>query len=946
MNAVTSPGQPTGTYRLSHRSMVGGWTGWVTIGVAVYIAVAIYITVGDFGPSPALDVYLLFNDTPASLAAALLAVLAARAAPELATRRTWTFLAAALVTYITGNLIDAFYRLQALDPFPSMADVVYLTFYALLLSAFVIAIRSSALRMPWGRLLLDSVILVLGFGTFFWYFVISPAAAANQEDFARFVLSQAYIALDCLMLMAIGVLLMNSTRGPLSRNTLLLLTAGFSVMFLADIVWATSVVTHQYLPGGFSDVLYLSCYVGLTAAAHSQIRDRSRSGSRSAPVNAAVTQAVPYAAMLMSFLVLVYFASGDSSNPVTVMTVSIFILAVLVMARQSVILRDDAQSRQRRAVNLVEARFASLIRHASDVIMIVDDNGCIQYASPAVERTFALQQDDLIGRKLSEIWIEADRERLATFLAEVTATHGIAVGPVELSVGTTAKRFILECVGSNLLTDPAVKGLALNLRDVTERKTLEDQLRQLAFHDPLTLLANRSLFRNRVDHALAVARRTGQQVAVLMIDLDNFKNVNDSMGHDAGDRLLQTAAQRLVKCTRADDTVARLGGDEFAVLLEGIAKPEHAENIAEVVTRAFGAPLQIDGSDLNVTTSIGVALAQPGDDTEHVLRNADIAMYGAKSAGKGRHVVFHSSMQQLLRERLRLEDDIGQALLQEEFFLEFQPIVDLQTTELLGVEALVRWQHPEQGRLMPGQFIPTAEETGQVIELGQWVLLDACRRLQQWRSSIAAGNGLRLAVNISGRHLQQGDLVADVRHALELSGLEPECLLIELTESTIMQNTEGNLTRLKELKALGVRLAIDDFGTGYSSLSYLHRFPIDILKIDRSFVSRLTESSEGPKLARAVVMLGETLGLETVAEGVELEDQVTHLLQLGCVAAQGYLFSYPVRLEDITSSPFAVRREQLRRAHSDYDSLTATGRYKVADMIGGRGLSATQSMRK
>ena len=429
--------------------------------------------------------------------------------------------------------------------------------------------------------------------------------------------------------------------------------------------------------------------------------------------------------------------------------------------------------------------------------MIVDADGRIEYASPAMQRTFGLWQDDLVGRRLAEIWREADRERLAAFLAEVTATQGVSIGPVELSVGTTTKRFILECVGSNLLDDPAVKGLALNLRDVTERKALEDQLRQLAFHDPLTLLANRSLFRNRVEHAIALARRTQDRLAVLMIDLDNFKNVNDSLGHDVGDRLLQTAAQRLVKCTRAADTVARLGGDEFAVLLEGIATPEQAEQIASAVTDAFRQPLQIDGNDLLVTTSIGVALSEPGDDTEHVLRNADIAMYNAKSAGKGRHVVFHARMQEQLRERLRLEDDLSQALVREEFFLEFQPIIDLKTTELLGVEALVRWQHPEQGRLMPGQFIPMAEETGQIIELGRWVLMDACCRVQQWRKTIAAGDGLRLAVNISGRHLQQGDLVADVRRALEVSGLEPESLLIELTESTMMHNSEANLLKLR-----------------------------------------------------------------------------------------------------------------------------------------------------
>ena len=911
----------------------GGWTGLVAIAVAIYVAMAVTASIAGLPSSPTLDFFLYYSDLPASTAVTVLAAVAARSARDPANRRTWKLLAAAIATYVAANLISTTYYRLGVDPFPSSADVVYFTFDLLLFWGLLIAIRASTQRVPWRRLLLDSIILILGFGTFFWYFVISPIAAADTRDFWRFVLSQAYLAFDCLMLMAIGVLLMNSARSPLRRSTIVLLGVSFSIIFLADIVWATSAVTVGYRLGDFSDVLYLGCYVGLAAAAHSQIRDRWQLKARPKAASTAATQAVPYAAMLMSFLVLVYFAVDDASKPVTVMTISIFVLAVLVMARQGILFRDDAQARQRRAVDLVEARFASLIRNASDVIMIVDGGGRIQYASPAVERTFSLKQDDVIGRRLTEIWREADHERLATFLAEVAATHGAAVGPVELSVGTTAKRFILECVGSNLLADPAVAGLALNFRDVSGRKVLEDQLRQLAFHDPLTLLANRSLFRNRVDHALAVARRTGQQVAVFMIDLDNFKNVNDSLGHDAGDRLLQTAAQRLVNCTRADDTVARLGGDEFAVLLEGIARPEHAENIAAVVTRSFKEPLQIDGSDLNVTTSIGVALSQPGEDTEHLLRNADIAMYAAKSAGKGRHVVFHAHMQEQLSERLRLEEDFAQALVQQEFFLEFQPIVDLKTTELLGVEALVRWQHPEQGRLMPGQFIPAAEETGQIIELGRWVLEDACRRVQQWRQTVASGHSLRLAVNVSGRHLQQGDLVADVRRALELSGLEPESLLIELTESTIMHNTEGNLTRLKELKALGVRLAIDDFGTGYSSLSYLHRFPIDILKIDRSFVSRLTESSEGPKLARAVVMLGETLGLETVAEGVELEDQVTHLIKLGCVAAQGYLFSHPVALESISGSPFAIRREQLRRAHSGYDGLTATGRYRVADMV-------------
>ena len=934
MNVGTATGHFGVTTRITRVGFADGWTGALAIGTLGYVLAAIFVTVADLSPSPGLDFYRLVSDQPAAFAAALLAIVAARQAQQSSARKTWKFIAAAIVTYNVGNLIDAYLRIADLTPFPSLADLFYLAFFPILFTGFTVAVRASSLRASWGRLLLDSLILVLGFGTFFWFFVISPAAAASEEELARFVLTQVYIACDCVMLMAIGVLLMNSSHCPLRRMTLALLTGGFGMMFLGDIVWATAVVENSYFSGAnFSDVLYLACYAGLAGAAQVQIRDQSRPERQRAAAGGALNQGVAYAGLGLSFFVLVYFAGGDGKDTLTIMTVAIFVLAVLVMARQSVILRDDAKERQRKAVDLVEARFASLIRNASDAIMIVSADGRIEYASPAMQRTFGLWHEDLVGRRLSEIWREADRERIAAFLAEVKAAQGGSIGPVDLYVGTKNKRFIAECVGSNLLDDPAVKGLALNLRDVTERKALEDQLRQLAFHDPLTLLANRSLFRNRVEHAIALSRRTQDRLAVLMIDLDNFKNVNDTLGHDVGDRLLQTAAQRLVKCTRSADTVARLGGDEFAVLLEGVSTLEQAEQIAAAVTEAFRLPLLIDGNELLVTTSVGVALSESGHDTEQLLRNADIAMYNAKSSRKGRHVVFHMRMQEQLRERLRLEDDLNQALVRKEFFLEFQPIIDLKTTELLGVEALVRWQHPEQGRLMPGQFIPTAEETGQIIALGRWVLMDACCQVQEWRKSVAAGKGLRVAVNISGRHLQQGDLVADVRDALETSGLEPESLLIELTESTMMHNSEGNLVKLRELKSLGVRLAIDDFGTGYSSLSYLHRFPIDILKIDRSFISRLTESAEGPKLARAVVMLGETLGLETVAEGVEIDDQVAQLLQLGCVAAQGFLFSHATSLDVVAASSFALKREQLRVAHTGYDTLTATGRYRVADMV-------------
>jgi diguanylate cyclase (GGDEF)-like protein/PAS domain S-box-containing protein len=919
---------------VSHRQpFAAGWTGALAVVVFIYIVGAILLTYAADTEGPFFELFNLFSDSPANLAATILAIAAARRAPDPQARRAWHYLAAAMGVYLVGNLLNSTYWMFGVDPFPSVGDVFFLGFYPLLFGAVFAIIRAASVRVQWARLALDATILMLGFGAFFWFFVIEPTAAADRDpEVIKYVLSQTYIALNCIMLLAFGVLLMHAGSGPVYRRTLVLLTIGFSIMFLADIVWAMSKVSGTYLPGGLSDAIYLSCYGWLGAAAREQLRGEPAVKPAQSALGTALLQGMPYVAMLVSFLVLVYVESSTAASPATAMTVIIFVLTLLVMLRQGVLSRDDALVRERRAANIVEARYASLIRNASDVIMIVDVDGRLRFASPAAERTFGVNPDDLVGRNLLDLWGESDRERLAAFLAETASTQGRTVGPIEVVVGNGSRRSTLESVGSNLLDDPAIAGLALNFRDVSERKALEEQLRQLAFHDPLTLLANRSLFRNRVQHALQLAQRSRQRIAVMFLDLDNFKNVNDSLGHDAGDRLLQAAAQRLVKSTRPSDTVARLGGDEFAILLEGISAGADVERIAHTITRSFAEPLLLDGADTHMAASIGIAFSHDDDDTEQLLRNADIAMYNAKAAGKGRFVIFQPRMQEQLRERLRLEEDIKRALERGEFFLEFQPVIDLTHRELLGVEALVRWNHPEQGLIMPGAFIPTAEESGQIVELGRWVLLEACRSVRAWRESIVAGEGLRIAVNISGRHLQHADLVADVRHALESSGLEPGNLVIELTESTIMHNTDINLERFRELKALGVKLAIDDFGMGYSSLSYLHRFPIDILKIDRSFVGRLTEQGDGPELARAVVMLGETLGLETVAEGVEHEDQVAKLVELGCVAGQGFLFARSSPLEDVAASSFARRRAELRREHAIYSRLTATGRFRVGEV--------------
>ena len=903
------------------------------IGLVIYVITGTVWMLTGFGGAEVTHYVGLLSDAPAALASVFVAAATARHTARGALRTGWIWLAVALALYFVGVAIGTISWLRGHDPFPGPADIFFCAFYPVLAAAALILIRATAVRVPWIQLSLDATIFVVGFGAFFWFLVIRPAALHAEVDLLKQALSLAYLGLDCVLLLALGVLVLTGAGNVGGWRIPLLLLSGFATMFLGDILWSLAKVRGYYLPGGFQDVLYLSCYAPVAAAGREQMRTIVVPARAVSNAPDALARSLPYAAMLAAFLVLVYFARGDIGGPTTVMTMIVFALTLLFMVRQGVVLRGDALLRERRAARMVEERYASLIANASDVIMIVAADGVLRFVSPACERTLGLKPEEITGKSLPELWVGEDGEKVRVFLAEVAATRSGAVGPVELRIERGARRCVIEGVGSNLTEDPAVQGLALNFRDISERKALEEQLRQLAFHDPLTLLANRNLFRDRVQHSLTLAQSGHSSVAVMFLDLDNFKNINDSLGHDAGDCLLQAVAQRIVKTTRSSDTVARLGGDEFAVLLEGIAASADVNRLADALIKTLDLPFALDGIEVRVAASIGVAFSTPEGGAEALLSNADIAMYHAKAAGKNRHVTFKPQMQDMLHERLRLEADIGRALANQEFFLEYQPIVDLGTRSLLGVEALVRWRHPEAGILMPGRFIQVAEECGQIVKLGRWVLKQACLDLCAWRKSIAGGAGLRLAVNISGRHLQHGELVDDVAQALQESGLEPGNLVIELTESTTMYNTDANLERFQRLKALGVRLAIDDFGTGYSSLSYLHRFPIDILKIDRSFVSRLTNSDNGPELARAVITLGETLGLDTVAEGIELEPQVAALVALGCVAGQGFLFAKAGSLEQLSTSPFVARRKALWTAQAAREELSATGRFKALRAI-------------
>jgi diguanylate cyclase (GGDEF)-like protein/PAS domain S-box-containing protein len=595
---------------------------------------------------------------------------------------------------------------------------------------------------------------------------------------------------------------------------------------------------------------------------------------------------LPYLAVATTYLLLLYVALRPWDDPISGLVIGALLVTGLVVLRQLLTVRENLRLLAEHAARQNEARFRSLVQHSSDVIIVTRADGTVRFVSPSATRVFGYDPTAVLRQTVPELLHPDDRDRASRFFREAALAPGVS-GPVEWRFRQADGSWLhAEILATNLLHDTSVKGVVLNTRDVSERRRLEEQLTHQAFHDPLTGLANRALFRDRVSHALALAQRRGTPVTVLFLDLDDFKTVNDSLGHGEGDRLLIAVAERFLACARTADTVARLGGDEFAILIEGA---EGREGLPERLAAAMSHPFTLSGNQVRVTASIGVASASADDSADDLLRNADMAMYAAKRHGKGRAETYESRMYADIRERLDLEAALRTAIEGHELTLFYQPIVNLQSGAIYGVEALLRWEHPQFGRLLPQHFVPLAEETGLIVQLGAWVLAEACRQLQVWRAAYPE-LALAVSVNISGRQLQGLGLADALRQTLTSSGVEPSSVVLEITESVLMQETDPVLERLQQLKSFGVRLAIDDFGTGYSSLSYLQRFPIDILKIAKPFVEEVGQGADRSALARAIVGLGDTLKLQTIAEGIERAEQRAALIGLGCTLGQGHHF--------------------------------------------------------
>ncbi len=568
--------------------------------------------------------------------------------------------------------------------------------------------------------------------------------------------------------------------------------------------------------------------------------------------------------------------------------------------KDNMIRADALAAREASSIRASERRFRSLVQNTSDMILICAAPGTITYQSPAAGSTWGYPADELLDVSLIAL-IHPDDQPAAQEVWEQ-----LRQSPPDGDEGATRSTGLrlrdhggiwrqAELVVTNLLHDPAMDGLVVTIRDVTERKTFEQQLVRQAFYDGLTGLPNRVLFRDRFEQALVRAAQQGSLVGLLFLDLDNFKLVNDGLGHQTGDYLLTEAAARLRSCIRAQDTVARLGGDEFVIVLELLTGEEDALPVAKAITHQFSRPFTLDGRDVVVTASIGVAISGPGrEDADNLLRDADVAMYRAKSDGRAHHVVFRPSMHADSLARLELENDLRGALVRGELRVYYQPIVMMESGAFNEVEALVRWQHPTRGLIAPGEFIPIAEETGLIVPLGLWVLEEACRQVAAWHLQRPDKPALTLSVNLSPRQFQQHSLVADVACALRNAGLPARCLKLEITEGVIVRNVEATIRTLWELKSLGLKLAIDDFGTGYSSLSYLKRLPIDVLKIDRSFVSGIGQDQADAAIIHAIMALAKSLNLKVTGEGIETAEQAALLGEWGCNQGQGYFYSKPL----------------------------------------------------
>lgn len=880
-----------------HHAPTGDWGVHLTVAAGIYalLCLAWFAYQWDSPSGHVVLNSLLF--LPIKLATAVLAWRAStHPALSPSTRRSWRVLGVSYLLLWLGNVLtlNNLVSGQVQASF-TIGDALHLCCYPIWLWALVSFPMEAQSRAERLTFWLDAGMVLVGGGMLFWYFVFRPISLTAPYDLAATLLALVYPLGDLVLLFGVASFLLRKPSAR-SRQALTILGLSLLVFVIGDLGYGHLALEKAYRRGDWPDLFWMVGQFFMVLAAQAQYWYASKTPPAASDQKRSLRFSVlPYGGLVVGYGLLLHVSRTMQSDLLGGALLGAVTLTGLVAARQFFAVRENIRLLEERAAHQSEARFRSLVQNSSDVITIIESDGTIRYQTPSVEQVWGYERSSLIGRKLADLLHPQDLPSALGFFAEVAAAPG-TTAPVEWYLQRSDGSWLdIETIGNNLLHDPNVGGLVLTSRNISERKQLQKQLLHQAFHDPLSKLPNRALFMERLERALARAQEKSGKVAVIFLDLDNFKVINDSLGHQVGDELLSAAAHRIKGCVRPGDMTARLGGDEFTVLLEDVTSPEAAVKVAQRIHAQLQAPFLMDGHEVFVTPSIGITLSTDENaNPDSLLRDADVAMYWAKTHGKACYAVFDQHMSSQARERLSLETDLRHAVARQELVVYYQPIVDLQTGAIREVEALVRWKHPTRGLVSPADFIPLAEETGLILQVGQYVLEQACWQVRLWQQELPSDRPLILSVNLSARQFQHSSLLDDISATLTATGIDPTCLKLEITESVMMHNAESTIRTLNQLQALGMQLAVDDFGTGYSSLGYLKRFPLNTLKIDRTFTDGLGHDPEDTAIVCAIISLARALNQVVTAEGIETEAQLAHLRELGCEQGQGYLFSKPL----------------------------------------------------
>jgi diguanylate cyclase (GGDEF)-like protein/PAS domain S-box-containing protein len=843
----------------------------------------------------------------------------------------WWLFAVGFLLYWMGDVYTYSYPQLILHhevPFPSIGDAIYLTVYPAQMLGLLLLVRKRNPRRN-RNTLIDAAILTLGLSLLSWVLQIAPYLHDPTMGLLPKLVSVAYPLGDIIMLAAAIRLLLDSGR---RRPAFYLLSGSIVSLLATDFIYGILTLDNAFhhqllLDLGWTSYQLLwaaaALHPSMVALQEPVVSDRD--GAKLTPLRLSLLTG---ASLIAPICILLKELRRGDLDLIVIICASVVLFGLVVMRMVDLVRQQERSVERERLLSeekarltaeiqrrSSEARFASLVQHASDLITVVGEDATIAYQSPSSERVLGYSPEELLGTRFDRLVVPEDAGRLLRLLGDGAAyprRDGEVIECTLRHCDGSLRQF--EILHTNLLADEDVQGIVLNARDISERKAFEQQLAHQAFHDPVTNLPNRALFVERVRHAIGRARREGRGLGVVFLDIDDFKTINDSLGHGAGDTALMDVAKRLSASIRSSDTAARFGGDEFVVLLEDLDGSGTAAEVAERILDDLRQPLMVAGKELVVRGSIGISILEEDSTAgaDELIRDADAAMYIAKRDGKGGYRLFEPEMHAGVLARLELRADLQRALENGQFELYYQPIVRLADGHVVGMEALLRWRHPERGLVVPGEFIPFAEETGLIVPIGRWVLREACRQAEELQRLWTDGGPLYMCVNLSVKQLQHSDVISDVRDALNESGLQPHLLTLEITESMLIDDPDIAVVKLTELRALGLRIAMDDFGTGYSSLSYLSRFPVDVIKMDRSFL-RPEATREAVDLSSAVVALGSSLALEVVAEGIELDEQWQRLRELGCELGQGFHFARPMEsghmLDYLTASSASAAGE-------------------------------------